>query len=48
MYVRGIITLFTKAKAAKLIKELVDLFLDMESSTGQEVMNRYVCISGRP
>ena len=36
MYTRSIIGIFSKAKAAKLIRELVDLFLDMESSTGDE------------
>ena len=34
---RTIIDLFSKAKAAKLIRELVDLFLDMEAATGSEV-----------
>ena len=34
---RTIIDLFSKAKAAKLIRELVDLFLDMEAATGNEV-----------
>lgn len=34
---RTIIDLFSKAKAAKLIRELVDLFLDMEATTGKEV-----------
>lgn len=29
--------LFSKAKAAKLVRELVDYFLDMEASTGMEV-----------
>lgn len=27
----------SKAKAAKLVRNLVDLFLDMEASTGMEV-----------
>ena len=31
------IDIFSKAKAAKLIRELVDRFLDMEASTGKEV-----------
>lgn len=34
---RTIIDLFSKAKAAKLIRELVDLFLDMGAATGNEV-----------
>jgi len=29
--------LFSKAKAAKLVRELVEYFLDMEASTGMEV-----------
>lgn len=31
------IHMFTKAKAAKLLRELVDRFLDMKQSTGKEV-----------
>ena len=38
---REIINMFSKAKAAKLIRELVDRFLDMKSTTGKEV---YTCI----
>jgi len=34
---RTIIDLFSKAKAAKIIRELVDLFLDMGAATGNEV-----------
>ena len=34
---RGIIDLFSKAKAAKLIRELVDRFLDMNKTIGNEV-----------
>ena len=34
---RGIIDQFSKAKAAKLLRELVDIFLDMRQSTGREV-----------
>lgn len=30
-------TVFSKAKAAKLIRELVDMFLDMQTTTGKEV-----------
>ena len=28
--------MFSKAKAAKLVRELVDRFLDMEATTGKE------------
>ena len=34
---RGMIELFSKAKAAKLIRELVDRFLDMNKTVGNEV-----------
>ena len=34
---RGMIDFFSKAKAAKLLRELVDSFLDMRQSTGKEV-----------
>ena len=34
---RGMIELFSKAKAAKLIRELVDRFLDMNKTIGNEV-----------
>ena len=34
---RATINVFSKAKAAKLIRELVDQFLDMRASTGNEV-----------
>ena len=34
---RGMIEMFTKAKAAKLIRELVDMFLKMDATTGKEV-----------
>ena len=36
-YTRSIMTIFSKAKAAKLIRELVDMFLDMQTTTGKEV-----------
>ena len=32
------INLFSKAKAAKLIRELVDLYLDVHKTTGHEVL----------
>ena len=31
--------LVSKAKAAKMVRELLDLFLDMEVSTGTEVLH---------
>ena len=34
---REMIDMFSKAKAAKLIRELVDRFLDMKATTGKEV-----------
>ncbi len=34
---RAMINLFSKAKAAKLIRELVDLYLDADKATGHEV-----------
>ena len=34
---RGIIDIFSKAKAAKIIRELVDRFLDMNKTIGNEV-----------
>ena len=39
---KDVIDIFSKAKAAKLIRELVDLFLDMRASTGNEVRT-YSC-----
>lgn len=35
--VRPFLAMISKAKAAKLVRGLVDLFLDMEASTGTEV-----------
>lgn len=35
--VRPFLAVISKAKAAKLVRGLVDLFLDMEASTGTEV-----------
>ena len=40
---REMIDMFSKAKAAKLIRELVDRFLDMKATTGKEV-HMYVCV----
>lgn len=36
-YIRPFLALVGKAKAAKLVKTLVDLFLNMEAATGKEV-----------
>ena len=38
---REMINIFSKAKAAKLIRELVDRFLDMKASTGKEVSETF-------
>ena len=42
-YTRSIMDVFSKAKAAKLIRELVDQFLDMDTSTGKEVVMIVAC-----
>jgi len=34
---RPFLALVSRAKAAKLVRTLVDLFLDMEAGTGEEV-----------
>lgn len=36
-YIRPFLKTVSKAKAAKLVRYLVDVFLDMEASTGMEV-----------
>lgn len=36
-FTRPFLGMISKAKAAKLVKALVDLFLDMEADTGNEV-----------
>lgn len=41
---REMIDMFSKAKAAKLIRELVDRFLDMKATTGKEVELCQQCI----
>ena len=41
--VRPFLARISKAKAAKLVRGLVDLFLDMEASTGTEVQLCKVC-----
>lgn len=35
--------MISKAKAAKLVKALVDIFLDMEAGTGSEVIYMSLC-----
>ncbi|XP_055476134.1 26S proteasome non-ATPase regulatory subunit 11 isoform X1 [Psammomys obesus] len=37
-YVRPFLNSISKAKAARLVRSLLDLFLDMEAATGQEVL----------
>ena len=37
-FIRPFMLLVSKAKAAKMVRELLDLFLDMEVSTGTEVL----------
>jgi 26S proteasome regulatory subunit N6 len=36
-FIQPFMLLISKAKAAKMVRELLDLFLDMEASTGTEV-----------
>jgi len=36
-FIRPFLKMVSKAKAAKLVRNLVDVFLDMEASTGMEV-----------
>lgn len=43
-YVRPFLTSISKAKAARLVRSLLDLFLDMEAATGQEVDLCLECI----
>lgn len=43
--VRPFLAMISKAKAAKLVRGLVDLFLDMEASTGTEVQLCKECIN---
>ena len=37
-FVRPFLAYLSKAKAAKMVRTLLDLFLDMETSTGREVV----------
>lgn len=39
MFTRPFLALVSKAKAAKLVRNLVDMFLDLEAGTGEEVIN---------
>ena len=41
-FIRPFLKMVSKAKAAKLVRNLVDIFLDMEASTGMEV-DVYLC-----
>lgn len=41
---RPFLSLVSKAKAAKLVRTLVDLFLDMEAETGEEVNRNFYLI----
>ncbi|XP_019625490.1 PREDICTED: 26S proteasome non-ATPase regulatory subunit 11A-like [Branchiostoma belcheri] len=43
-YIRPFLSSISKAKAAKLVRTLVDLFLDMEAGTGTEVQLCIECI----
>ncbi|XP_058858722.1 26S proteasome non-ATPase regulatory subunit 11B isoform X2 [Acipenser ruthenus] len=43
-YVRPFLNSISKAKAARLVRLLLDLFLDMEAATGQEVQLCLECI----
>ncbi|NWT03880.1 PSD11 ATPase, partial [Mionectes macconnelli] len=43
-YVRPFLNSISKAKAARLVRSLLDLFLDMEAATGQEVDLCLECI----
>lgn len=43
-YTRPFLGLVSKAKAAKLVRTLVDMFLDMEATTGKEVQLCKECI----
>jgi 26S proteasome regulatory subunit N6 len=37
VYTRPFLNMVSKAKAAKLVRNLVDMFLDLEAGTGEEV-----------
>lgn len=44
-YTRPFLGLVSKAKAAKLVRTLVDMFLDMEATTGKEVSLMIKCLA---
>ena len=44
-FIQPFMLLISKAKAAKMVRELLDLFLDMEVSTGTEV---YIRLLAKP
>jgi 26S proteasome regulatory subunit N6 len=37
-FTRPFLNLVSKAKAAKLVRKLIDMFLDLEAGTGEEVI----------
>jgi hypothetical protein len=37
VFTRPFLNMVSKAKAAKLVRNLVDMFLDLEAGTGEEV-----------
>ena len=43
-FVRPFLGIVSKAKAAKLVRSLVDMFLDMEAGTGKEVSGFFLCV----
>ena len=45
-FTRGFLALVSKAKAARLVRSLVDQFLDMEAKTGREVRSLILTLSG--
>ncbi len=45
VYTRPFLNLVSKAKAAKLVRNLVDMFLDLEAGTGEEVFRLCVIYS---
>jgi hypothetical protein len=46
VFTRPFLALVSKAKAAKLVRNLVDMFLDLEAGTGEEVL-KTSCIKVR-
>jgi 26S proteasome regulatory subunit N6 len=37
VYTRPFLNLVSKAKAAKLVRNMIDMYLDLEAGTGEEV-----------